>query len=376
MVGILGGDSRDKLGYIRLKGEVESYRIELRRAAERVERAEGEPPWLDEAQALLDMAEEALGDYRIEEGWSHLNTARRVELDSLLGDDRGLAVQARIALAEASSLPDPWIREIVPTIVNDAHLEAREDDGLSVTEVRAARYILDRQYQQTFLRRRYAREQFSGLTLLGIVSITLFALLTVVGGFLFGEAASPFGPGASERSWFLLYVLLAGTIGASLFGIVSSIRTDPRVATLPQTISSDWMVAARVLTGAISAFVLFLFVRTNIVSIGGENPEAAVLLISLVAGYSERLAPRALAAVSDRIASGFERTERETRPALPRGTTPVGSGARTESAGSGIRHEPPATPGDGGTGTEPDRATGAADAPNEPERGSTPSTPN
>lgn len=320
---------RDRLGYTRLKGEVESYQFELKRAAERVEDADGSAPdWLDEAESLLERAEEALDDDEIEEGWAYLHAARRVELDSLMTDheDRNaLCLQAVVALAEANALPDPWIRRVATVLLSKKVARCLKDSELTVTEVRLARGILDREYQQTHLRRRYVQEQFSGLAMLGVAAVVLFALLSLVGGVSLDESwGLPFAEGASEEPWFIVYVLLAGTIGAALFGIISAVRADPRVKTVPQTISSGWMVTARAVTGAISAFVLYLFVQAGILGLGGnseaaiilslgDNPEAAILLIAVVAGYSERLAPKALEAMSEQVTGRFDRDEGRVR---------------------------------------------------------------
>lgn len=312
---------RDRLGYTRLKGEVESYQIELKRAAERAEEADGSvPDWLDEAESLLERAEEALDDDDIEEGWAYLHAARRVALDGLR-DPKGLCLQAVVALAEASALPDPWPRRVTTLLLGKKVARCLEDSELTVTEVRLARGILDREYQQTHLRRRYVQEQFSGLAILGVASVVLFALLSLVGGVYPDESwGLPFAEGANVEPWFIVYVLLAGIIGASLFGIISAVRADPRVKTVPQTISSGWMVMARAVTGAISAFVLYLFVQAGILGFGGnsdaaiilslgDNPEAAILLIAVVAGYSERLAPKALEAMSEQVAGRFDQDE-------------------------------------------------------------------
>lgn len=308
---------QDKLGYTRLKSELLSYRIELERAAERVEQSGGgdPPPWLDEAESLLQRADEALQNNEIEEGWSYLNAARRVELDSLATDDedavigrQALGVKARVILEEAKDLSDPWVKNAITILIADKVGRLEKDENLSVAEVREARYLLDREHQQTHLKRRYVQEQFSGLILVGVVSLTLFVIVTLVGNYLVGSSISPFQAGARLQSWFIVYVLLAGTIGASLFGIVSSIKTDPRVQSLPQTISSGWMVVGRVLLGAISAFVLFLFIRSDIVNLSG-NSEALILLIALAAGYSERFAPKALDALSEQLGSKIERDE-------------------------------------------------------------------
>lgn len=311
--GILNLGRRDRIGNIRLQGELESYRVELERFVERTA-DEGDPPaWADEATDLVDSARDALGRGDVEEGWFYLHAARRIELDGLT-DREERRLRARLVLADADEHLEPHDQTMVRELLAGPGGRVRED--VSIPAIREASRIVDGHHQNRHLKRRYVQEQFQALAAAGVLATLGFVLLGV-----FAEAVptdvvpAPFADGAGTVAGFVPYVLLAGTVGSALFGLISSLQSSTDLPPLPQTISSGWMVVARAVTGAMSAFVLFLFLRSGLLNLGLPESPVFLLLVAVAAGYSERLAPATIENV-------LEKLEDESPSAESTGTKP------------------------------------------------------
>ena len=123
------------------------------------------------------------------------------------------------------------------------------------------------------------------LSLLGIVIMTLAVPIDL-------EDQEPFG------GRILGYVALFGALGGSL----SAIRSVTRGATrsrIPEQIWQGAIVYVRPLFGAAAAVGVYAFMRSGIIQVQTNN-DAAVLAVSFVAGFTERLVTSAVGAVAQR----------------------------------------------------------------------------
>lgn len=95
-------------------------------------------------------------------------------------------------------------------------------------------------------------------------------------------------------------ILLFGAIGAGISGI-RTIQTDSGSIETLQNILGYWLALARMIVGAISAFVVALFLFSGVID-DQYLTLPIVLGTAIAAGFSERLLIRAITSFSDRTA--------------------------------------------------------------------------
>ncbi len=276
-------------GYRRLEGELTAFRAEFESLTE-VATSEGETPdWVTRGRALLDRAERALENQKIEQGWHYLHAAGRLKFYGLDEDD--LEKAARETLVEADNASLSWRADAIRERLAHADGSLRE---ITVHNLRAARELLHEGYQREHRKREHLQAQFQYLKWGAVASILLFllmSLLSVVEGI-----PSPFSPltdmssSSAEPVGFLVYVALAGMLGASLFGL-RSLRTQPSSSSTPQHLTSRQATVARIVVGAGSALAVFFFLQSELLTInitGDPDQGPFLIAIAFVAGYSQR----------------------------------------------------------------------------------------
>lgn len=108
----------------------------------------------------------------------------------------------------------------------------------------------------------------------------------------------------------LVLIVVLGIMGASVSGILSLSR-ELRQSRIPEQAGTVWFAVARLVTGGVAALMLFLFLISGIVSLGGDSATGLLTLnlgtdlsvalafsISFVAGFSERLLVRVVKSVA------------------------------------------------------------------------------
>ncbi len=309
-------------GRVRLAGELDGFRKEFECFASEV--SGDDPCWVERGRELLADAEAALEDGNVEEGWYNLHATKRLALSRYETDEDGegrraaIRAEGRALLVEADNATESWRTDAVRSRLAEEDGTVREQ--LTVEDLRAARKLLDEGYQRVHLKRHHLQKQLGHLRNIALVSVALFvavALLsgnpTARGGFLAADwmvhplvdlptnesvvtnqSVNETGVdwhGAGVPPGFLVYVVLAGVIGAALFGI-RTLRKRPTSASTPQHLSSFQASMARVVVGAGSALAAFLFLSSGLLQVGGgveENRAALLLGVAFAAGYSERL---------------------------------------------------------------------------------------
>ena len=296
---------RKNMGYVRLRGDFETYREEFDSL---VARTDGEDTfWRRDVEDLLRKVDEALARGHVEDGWRYFHAARRVDvygleaLDGIDADAHALETRAQVVREEAFDALGGWQKRAVEELLGRHGL----DDDVSGEEVREASRILHEQYEGVHLKRHYLQLQFNQLFWLGTIAGFAVVVLSILPSFAGGSFLQPpfqvtaRGAGASpdvSSAGFAVFVGLAGIVGASLFGM-RSLRNRSLSTKVAQRITGLALTWARGLIGAISALVFYFLLQTPFTDLG-ENTAAVMIVVGFAAGYSERMVSRAVETVA------------------------------------------------------------------------------
>jgi hypothetical protein len=298
---------RDDSARSRLVGEVTAYEATVESLLARVEALNGDTTWATECQQLVDETWAALDTNAIEPAWQTFHAAQRSFVNGLAElDDGGEALQshAEVVLGEAVSNLGSWRLATVTRLLTDGSGNVRDD--LSPQVVIDASKLLDEQYENVHRKRRHLEYEFNQLFWLSLVSIGLFlglaALAEIPTGIPYTEVLQrPFGGEAAgietdiRSVGFAVFVVLSGILGASMFGMRSLVNRSLSTK-VPQRITTLTATVARGVIGGASSLFLYLFIVSDFVAIV-FTPQL-LLAIGFVAGYSERLVPRAMEEVA------------------------------------------------------------------------------
>lgn len=322
-------------GLLRLAGELTTFRAEFETLAEEAATAGEYPDWVSRGRRLLDKADSALEAGKIEQGWQYLHGAKRFRVFGLeaLGGEEALRGEARNLIMEAKNAPLSWRAAAVREQLAMADGTLRDD--LTVHDLRSAHQLLHEGYQRIHLKRQHLQSQFQYLRLCAVIAIVALLVIASIGPAL-GLLPSPFvefsngdstelpengsaasgnnsAPNSSDGGrlgasiggladsvGFLVYVVLFGVLGASLFGL-RSLRRQPISGSTPQYLTGRQVAVARIVVGASSALIVFFFLRAEVLTIdvgAGVDQGAFLISMAFVAGYSERLAHTTVEAVA------------------------------------------------------------------------------
>lgn len=295
-------------GFHRLEGELAAFESEFESLIARATAGGDTPDWASRGRELLRLTEKSLGDGRIEQGWQYLHAAKRFSFYGIEALDDGgdtLRSEARQLLVEAENAGIAWRTAAMKDRLSNDDGSLRE--ALSADDLRAAQELLHDGYQRMHLKRQHLQTQFRHLQLwaaLSIVLLLVVSLVSLVESGPLGGIPSPFldfSATGTEHSVFLLYVVLAGILGGSLFGL-RSLRRQAVSGSTPQYLAARQAAVARVVVGAGSAVGVFFFLRSELLTIGGAtgiDSGPFLVAMSFVAGYSERLVHATVESVAD-----------------------------------------------------------------------------
>jgi hypothetical protein len=295
-------------GLQRLEGELAAFEADFESLVARVTTGDDPPDWASRGRALLGMTEKSLGNGRIEQGWQYLHAAKRFSfygIEALDGGGEALRSEARQLLVEAENAGMAWRTAAIRERLSNDDGSLRQ--SLSADDLRAAQELLHDGYQRMHLKRQHLQAQFRHLQLCAALSIVLLLVVAVVSIVPDGPldvVPSPllnFSGTEAQHSVFLLYVVLAGILGGSLFGL-RSLRRHAVSGSTPQYLTARRAAVARVIVGAGSAVAVFFFLRSELLTIGGATgTDSGPFLIAMgfVAGYSERLVHTTVESVAD-----------------------------------------------------------------------------
>lgn len=307
-----GDSSSENNGHLRLEGELGGFRAEFESLAAEVDTdADGsERNWVARGRGLIGKADEALTDGRIEQGWYYLHAAERLAVYGIeeVGGREALEGEARELLIEAKHSSLSWRADAVKERLKNEDGTLKEVTG---ADVRAAYELLHKGYQSVHLKRQHLQSQFSWLkrgAILAIAGFVLFALVSVA----IEAMPSPFfrfsHTALAAPEGYLIYVVLSGTLGATLFGL-RSLKHQSTSGSVPQYLTGFQVSLARVLVGAGSALAVFFLLRAELLSVNvGAGTDSGPFLIALAftAGYSERLVHTTVESVASSSKSSAE----------------------------------------------------------------------
>lgn len=300
---------------------------------------EASTTWGALAYHHVRQAQVALEDRDEAAFWHEFYAARRMELFGLddLGDEY-LEMQARSIALEAAGLSarngllrlDTPRKEAIENILGAfddyretaATPEAERAGGLTASQVGAAMHVLHEFYVDQRLTGRVLK-----LHLQSFIVIMSLSAITFIAAFL----SIPLGTGQGvldriallqsplsglvglatlAQLIVLVLIVVLGIMGASVSGILSLSRELQR-SRIPEQAGTVWFAVARLATGGVAALMVFLFLMSGLISLGGDPASgfltlnlgaelsvALVFSLSFVAGFSERLLVRVVKSVS------------------------------------------------------------------------------
>lgn len=248
-----------------------------------------ESGWKAIACRHLESADEALNKNRLQVAWTEVKAADRAFL--LDEQDHGAYVsKARTLLNEIARF-EGWPGSSIKDLLSgkDGSLLAPAD--LSRQAVVEAAFLrddyFDTEYYKVRLRRRHL-QQISG-TMIAILCILLVCTYF------------KFLPLFTDMSQ-LLGVILMGTLGATLSVAQALLSADLTARITSQKVAA-FLVWTRPVVGAVSAVILYTLLLANtylkIFSDGLATRPEGIMVLALVAGFSERFIIGALGKIAD-----------------------------------------------------------------------------
>jgi hypothetical protein len=257
---------------------------------------------VSQADRELNRAKQALFRSDVVLFWRHFAEAKRWELVALedvrkavTPDDEWvtdlLDLRAHdVSLQLADILPKQRYQDVAETLVHDGSY-----DGYYRNIVSAV-HILHRQHINDHLESVRVSVLESQLRFfLSVVALCLAAVF-VIWMVVFDRAAvgpevDPFSTG------FIATVILFGALGAAISSLMSLSRVLKNTS-IPEQFGSLWVAVSRVIIGAASALIVYVFVLAEIVQIFLITA-SSLLAIAFVAGFTERLLVKAVEAIAN-----------------------------------------------------------------------------
>lgn len=298
----------ENLGKRQLEGKYTAFESEFEVLKRRANAQDDPPEWASEIDDLLTTGRTAIADGDLEYAWYCLHAAERLKLYAVAeldGSDNILRREAAERLVETENLAPSWRSTAVTERLTDDDGSLRSD--LSDADLRSAAELLHEGYHKVHSKRQHLQDQFSYLLFYGATSAALVVVALLSSSRVpwlpspfFDFAAALSGTSQASPVLFLLYVVLFGALGASVFGLYS-VRKRPTSASAPQYLTSRRVALSRLTVGVASALAVFFFVRSGaiVVNVGGGTDDGPFLLtLAFAAGYSERLVHTAVESIA------------------------------------------------------------------------------
>lgn len=276
-----------------LKPQISSLfdRLELLHEEAMVMNLDGINQYLHQSYSELERAELALERKDIVSFWRYLAEAKKWELVAIerlyhqSTDDNEfglnlLNLRAQDALLQAADVLDAQQRQTV-----EQGLSQRDQDGY-YRNIVSAIHMIHQQRINVYLEK--ARAKFLE-TQLGffITTITVCLALTfTIWGEVFQGVPAGLGSAAFLSLPFLFTIVLFGAMGAAVSSLLSLSKLLQR-PNIPEQVGSVQLAFARIVLGAASALIIYIFVLAEIVNIFNIS-ENTLLAIAFVSGFSER----------------------------------------------------------------------------------------
>jgi hypothetical protein len=327
----------------RLKGEIADAESKLSYLIAQAKNPEAN--YLNNASKLLDECNRDLRKNQIDLAWRKLKTANRLMVFAF---DRNMSIAEIQTLLGSNENMTGWrkktIEELFPSAKKNEENEVIElgyrgfDIGKLHDNIRTAMKIRDEYYDNSYYQMGVSRLNFQRILWLFVsvsFGVSLFYAFAQSLG-LFGNV-NFLGPASN-----LFIYQFFGLLGAS-FSIVTKFTDADEVkdGLLPNSLKDGENLLLRPLIGPGAALIMYLFVRAEVLNpnmfktgavVAGQNPfdsvTAPILLLTFLAGFSERLVIQILEKLSQKVDVKPTQAASGGMTVVPSGTT---SGSNTIS---------------------------------------------
>lgn len=239
--------------------------------------------WLLRARAILNQCEKQLQNKNTDGGWRCFHAAQRMEILSLENNEE-LKALASILRQECEKLSS-WRKKATYDLIGSPE---SPKNNIQKDHIYQAALIRDEHYTNGYYKINLMRDQFRWLSLI------LF--LVLIGIYVYFQNVPQQADLYKKVPLMLIGVTLFGLLGGTISSIFS-VRKSSAQTKIPELVSNFVYTFMRVLVGAGSALIIYIFLRTDflidIVS-SKTNNIYTFYAISFVAGFSERLLTKAV----------------------------------------------------------------------------------
>jgi 8-oxo-dGTP pyrophosphatase MutT (NUDIX family) len=275
----------DEIRSDRLAGSLSAYRPEIEyRISKAIGGSQPYPDWAKALHELLDNAERALRENKIDEGWRCFHAAQRMEIFGLT--DVELQSKADLLRMESEKLSS-WRKKGTNKLLGTAE---SPNSNVSHENVYRAALLRDEYYNNQAYKDGLLRDHVNVLVLFLLVTLTTLMLL-------FKRS------GLAPDGYMLYGVLLFGLLGA----VVSAMLKVPssNSSRIPEQVQAHRLTMLRVSMGAACALIIYVFAKSalslKLLGINVSDYEAhTYYAVSFVAGFGERLVLKAVELVAEK----------------------------------------------------------------------------
>lgn len=261
------------------------------------------PSWLISAKAHLEDATFFSKKRRYDNGWKSYQAAKYAHLSA----EKNSAIIYNRAIAarrEAAKKLAGWRLRAVNDLLCDRKGKLKGDIAKRLEDVISAVRLIDDEFNtvrhRILLRRRHL--------------VNLFFIIAITLGVFVVLSAKKVLPGDLIHPFFLLAIMAAGALGATLSVALSLLRADLQ-AKIPTQIVGSFVVWMRPLIGAAAAtataLILAISNKYNFLGISKNDYHDAALAIAVFAGFSERFIFGAMERFSGRLRDTEDRDQKE-----------------------------------------------------------------
>lgn len=250
--------------------------------------------YVDQSRKEVELADWALYNHNVVSFWRHFAEAKKGELAAIeriyrRSSESGLVSdllddRAHHARLEAADVLDDRQRTKV-----EVSLSQKEPREQYYRNIGSAIHLIHQQHINDHLERRRGRILESQLQFFMAIIVACLALLFYVWLQYFG-AVGVLDTTDLFSIEFILTVVLFGAMGAAVSSL-TNLSTVLKSSAVPERVGSVRLAIARVVLGAASALILYIFVFAEIVNVFVVSA-SSLLAVAFVSGFSERLLVR------------------------------------------------------------------------------------
>lgn len=274
--------------YSRLAGDIASFEPRLQKRI--IDTGSAQKQWALKSLELLKQTREFLEDYKIDEGWKSLHTAKRFEI---YGMDR----HERLALAKAiykeSDKLNDWRKASIVSMLCDKNGEITEAPEADVLILAAE--LKDEDYNNMYYMNRLSHNIFwllSGLLFLTLCLIVVYFVICSSWYNIRFTSTDLNLPG------YIIGVLLFGFLGALTSAILFT-RNLSKSSRIKEIASSQVVVMSKIFIGVGFSIFIFLLLRSSVAdeiklfSFSIKQP-LDYFAIAFASGFTEKFAQKSM----------------------------------------------------------------------------------